>query len=77
VKPNQTAKFSDCWRRKWVLVMRVLIESDDEMASQAFHKNDERAIHFDWASLKKTGWQKVNVNSAICRRRFCDTIRQV
>lgn len=39
-------------------------ESDDEMASQAFHKNDERAIHFDWASLKKTGWQKVNVKPA-------------
>ncbi|WP_423681535.1 molybdopterin-containing oxidoreductase family protein [Undibacterium sp. WLHG33] len=39
-------------------------ESDDEMASHAFDKNDERAIHFDWASLKKAGWQKVNVKPA-------------
>ncbi|MEB0138278.1 MULTISPECIES: molybdopterin oxidoreductase family protein [unclassified Undibacterium] len=39
-------------------------ESDDEMASRAFNNKDERAIHFDWASLKKTGWQKLRVKAA-------------
>lgn len=39
-------------------------ESDDEIAAQAFKKNDARAIHFDWASLKKTGWVKLGVAEA-------------
>ncbi len=39
-------------------------ESDDEIAAQAFKKNDARAIHFDWASLKKTGWVKLRVAEA-------------
>ncbi|RZI39884.1 molybdopterin oxidoreductase family protein [Herbaspirillum sp. HC18] len=39
-------------------------ESDDEIASQAFNRNDARAIHFDWDSLKRKGWQKLNVPDA-------------
>jgi anaerobic selenocysteine-containing dehydrogenase len=36
-------------------------ETDDDIAAQAFDSTNQRAIHFDWASLKKTGWQKLNV----------------
>ena len=39
-------------------------ETDDEIAAQAFKKSDARAIHFDWASLKKTGWSKLKVPDA-------------
>jgi len=41
-----------------------LKESDDEIAAQAFRKDDARAIHFDWDSLKRKGWQKMNVPDA-------------
>ncbi len=34
-------------------------ESDDQLAAQAFDAKDARAIHFDWESLKRTGWQKL------------------
>ncbi len=36
-------------------------ETDDDIAAQAFDSTNQRAIHFDWASLKKTGWQKLNM----------------
>ena len=39
-------------------------ETDDDIAAQAFDSTNQRAIHFDWASLKKTGWQKLNVPAA-------------
>ncbi len=39
-------------------------ETDDQIAAQAFKKSDARAIHFDWASLKKTGWSKLKVADA-------------
>ena len=39
-------------------------ESDDEIAAQAFNRKDERAIHFDWESLKRKGWQKLNAPDA-------------
>lgn len=39
-------------------------ESDDELAAQAFRKDDARSIHFDWESLKKKGWQKLNMPDA-------------
>ncbi|RNF30416.1 molybdopterin oxidoreductase [Massilia aurea] len=39
-------------------------ESDDEIAAQAFNKSDARAIHFDWDSLKRTGWKKLNMPAA-------------
>ncbi len=39
-------------------------ESDDQLAAQAFDKTHTRAIHFDWESLKKTGWQKLNMPDA-------------
>ena len=39
-------------------------ESDDEIASQAFKRIDVRAVHFDWESLKRKGWQKLNVPDA-------------
>ena len=34
-------------------------ETDDQLAAQAFDKKHERAIHFDWESLKRKGWQKL------------------
>ena len=40
------------------------LESDDDMAAQAFHKSDARSAHFEWDSLKKTGWVKLNVPAA-------------
>ncbi|MRV76619.1 molybdopterin-dependent oxidoreductase [Duganella sp. FT92W] len=39
-------------------------ESDDELAAQAFNAQDARAIHFDWESLKRNGWQKLNMPAA-------------
>lgn len=36
-------------------------ESDDEIAAQAFNKNHTHAVHFDWESLKQSGWSKLNV----------------
>ncbi|MEN3292527.1 MAG: hypothetical protein V7642_1780, partial [Burkholderiales bacterium] len=36
-------------------------ESDEAIAAQAFNKKDERAIHFDWDSLKQKGWQKLKM----------------
>ncbi|MBD8530896.1 MULTISPECIES: molybdopterin-dependent oxidoreductase [unclassified Massilia] len=40
------------------------LESDDELAAQAFDKTHSRAIHFDWESLKQKGWQKLNMPDA-------------
>lgn len=34
-------------------------ESDDALAAQAYDKSHPRAVHFDWESLKRTGWQKL------------------
>jgi anaerobic selenocysteine-containing dehydrogenase len=39
-------------------------ESDDELAAQAFDAKDARAVHFDWESLKRTGWQKLAMPDA-------------
>jgi anaerobic selenocysteine-containing dehydrogenase len=39
-------------------------ESDDDIAAQAFKRGDVRAVHFDWDSLKRKGWQKLNVPDA-------------
>jgi anaerobic selenocysteine-containing dehydrogenase len=39
-------------------------ESDDEMAAKAFNDKDARAVHFDWESLKRTGWSKLNMPDA-------------
>src|SRR5450830_1826713 len=39
-------------------------ESDDEMAAQAFRKDDVRAMHFDWEALKQKGWQKLSMPDA-------------
>jgi anaerobic selenocysteine-containing dehydrogenase len=39
-------------------------ESDDEIAAQAFNAKDQRAIHFDWESLRRKGWQKLNMPEA-------------
>jgi anaerobic selenocysteine-containing dehydrogenase len=39
-------------------------ESDDEMAARAFNNKDARAVHFDWESLKRTGWSKLNMPAA-------------
>ncbi len=39
-------------------------ESDDAIAAQAFNKNDARAMHFDWDSLKRKGWQKLHMPEA-------------
>jgi anaerobic selenocysteine-containing dehydrogenase len=39
-------------------------ESDDELAAQAFDAKDARAVHFDWESLKRKGWQKLAMPDA-------------
>lgn len=39
-------------------------ESDDQLAAQAFDRNHPRAIHFDWESLKRKGWQKLAMADA-------------
>jgi anaerobic selenocysteine-containing dehydrogenase len=39
-------------------------ESDDTIAAAAFNNKDVRAIHFDWDSLKRNGWQKLNMRDA-------------
>jgi anaerobic selenocysteine-containing dehydrogenase len=39
-------------------------ETDDELAAQAFDKNHPRAVHFDWESLKRRGWQKLEMPAA-------------
>jgi len=39
-------------------------QSDDEMAATAFNNKDARAVHFDWESLKRTGWSKLNMPAA-------------
>ena len=39
-------------------------ESDDELAAQAFNHKHERAVHFDWESLKQKGWQKLAMPDA-------------
>jgi anaerobic selenocysteine-containing dehydrogenase len=40
------------------------LQSDDELAAQAFDKSHPRAIHFDWEALKQRGWQKLNMPDA-------------
>jgi anaerobic selenocysteine-containing dehydrogenase len=39
-------------------------DSDDQLAAIAFNKQDARAIHFDWESLKLRGWQKLAMPDA-------------
>ena len=39
-------------------------DSDDALAAQAFDATDARAVHFDWESLKRTGWQKLAMPDA-------------
>ena len=39
-------------------------DSDDALAAQAFDATDARAVHFDWESLKQTGWQKLSMPDA-------------
>jgi anaerobic selenocysteine-containing dehydrogenase len=42
----------------------AFMETDDELAAQAFNKQDVRAVHFDWESLKRSGWSKLNMPAA-------------
>ncbi|WP_426190002.1 molybdopterin-containing oxidoreductase family protein [Massilia sp. DWR3-1-1] len=39
-------------------------ETDDELAAQAFDASHAHAVHFDWESLKRKGWQKLVVADA-------------
>ncbi|CDG80926.1 molybdopterin-containing oxidoreductase family protein [Janthinobacterium agaricidamnosum] len=39
-------------------------ESDDALAAQAFDAGHPRAVHFDWESLKRSGWQKLAMPDA-------------
>ena len=39
-------------------------DSDDAIASVAFDNTKPQAIHFDWASLKQKGWQKLAMPDA-------------
>ena len=40
------------------------VDSDDAIAAVAFDKNHAHAVHFDWESLKRTGWQKLAMPDA-------------
>ena len=40
------------------------LETDEQLAAQAFRKDDARAVHFDWESLKRKGWQKLAMPAA-------------
>jgi len=39
-------------------------ETDDQIAAQAFDTSNVRAVHFDWESLKRKGWQKLDMPDA-------------
>jgi anaerobic selenocysteine-containing dehydrogenase len=39
-------------------------ETDDQIAAQVFDARSERAIGVDWESLKRRGWQKLNMPDA-------------
>ena len=39
-------------------------ETDDQLAAQAFDASSPRAVHFDWDSLKRKGWQKLAMPDA-------------
>lgn len=39
-------------------------DSDDDIAKHAFDRRNERAIHFDWDALKRSGWKKLNMPDA-------------
>ncbi len=39
-------------------------ESDEQIAAQAFNTNDPRTADFEWETLKRKGWQKVNMPDA-------------
>ncbi|NHZ90640.1 molybdopterin-dependent oxidoreductase [Massilia sp. CCM 8733] len=39
-------------------------ETDDQIAAQSFDASHPRAIHFDWESLKRKGWQKLAMPAA-------------
>ncbi|MES2126126.1 MAG: molybdopterin oxidoreductase family protein [Pseudomonadota bacterium] len=39
-------------------------ESDEQIAAQAFDATNARAVHFDWDSLKRKGWQKLAMPDA-------------
>jgi anaerobic selenocysteine-containing dehydrogenase len=39
-------------------------ESDEELAAQSFDASHPRAVHFDWESLKRRGWQKLDMPQA-------------
>jgi anaerobic selenocysteine-containing dehydrogenase len=39
-------------------------DSDDQIAAVAFDSKDVRAINVDWESLKRKGWQKLNLPAA-------------
>jgi len=42
----------------------IFKETDEELGAIAFDAQDKRAIHFDWESLKRKGWQKLNMPDA-------------
>ena len=39
-------------------------ETDDQIAAIAFDTGDVKAVHFDWESLKRSGWKKLNLPAA-------------
>ncbi|HEY8608700.1 MAG TPA: molybdopterin oxidoreductase family protein [Noviherbaspirillum sp.] len=39
-------------------------ESDEELAAQAFNRQDARAVHVDWESLRRKGWEKLRLPAA-------------
>lgn len=61
-KPN--AEFFRLLARRMGFTDACFEESDDQIASIAFRRDDAKAVHFDWESLKKSGWQKLRMPAA-------------
>jgi anaerobic selenocysteine-containing dehydrogenase len=61
-KPN--AEIFRLLARRMGYTDAAFAETDEELAAQAFDTRDSRAVHFDWESLKRTGWQKLNMPAA-------------
>ncbi len=40
------------------------LETDDDIAAQAFDAQHVHAVHFDWGKMKQSGWMKLNVPDA-------------
>ena len=58
-KPN--TEFFRLLAKKMGFAESCFDDSDDQIAAVAFRTDDARAMHFDWESLKRSGWKKLNL----------------